>query len=333
MITNRVLAGSKAKEPRPPIRRPKAPTANNSSPAPKPPKKSGQNNNASQGGNRGTGVNSVVNGQIRAGVNDARKERRVVRREAATARRAAVRDYKRSLGDLDYIYGETGDYVKNMGQQIHDQYAQQTTRAEAAQAALVQQLQSNSTDTGQGLSSELSRLGLQGVDNSQFAADAQNAVNVAQQTGANDLSNISAQQTGADAISSLLGGMVAGSRASGYGTAQNTLDTNLYDIYQTKRDGYNQVREAISDLRGTRKDLTAQMLQQLGGGHWGRYLRKHHGSGGSSGGSQGYGGGYTGSSGGGSSSGGTTSTKPTSKNPKGTDINSLLLGGIVRRRK
>ncbi len=300
--------------------------------APKPPQ-GNINGDQGQKPKRGPGnrVNRLVDAQIRAGLNDLRKERRMIRRETATERRAAKRDYERGLGDLNYIYGETADYTNALGNQIQQNYSGLRDRSQAAQSALVQALSGNSTGVAGQLTSDLSDLGISGVDASQFQADAANALNVAAQTGANNMANINAAASGAADISSLIQGMVAGSKASAYGSQLNDLNDRLFEASQAKRDGYAQVREAISDLKGTRKDLTLQMLQQLGGSQWGKYLRKRGKGKPSSSGYRSYGGGSYSSGGGGSYSSGGSGFAAEDSGDSPT-LNQLLLNGLNKRR-
>ena len=279
-MAGRVQAGSGARDPkRPPIRHlpgPKNTQTQGNAPV-------GNNGGRHQGNNPIPGyriknkkmaglVNALVQSQIRAGVDDARKERRMIRREADSSRRKAIKNNRRALGDLNYIFGETGDYMKAMGQQIDQQYGQSQAALQASQAALTQQLQANSQGVAGAVGGDLAALGISNMSDMGFQNDALLAQNLATQQGANQQANLSAQQQGAAAISALLQGMNAGSKMSQYGIQNNALNDELYEIAQGKRDGYNQVREAISDLRGKRGDLTLQQLQALAGSQWAKYL-------------------------------------------------------------
>ncbi len=306
-------------------------TGNNTDQSKSKPKGKPSGNGGGRGG-RGNRVNRLVDAQIRAGVDDLRKERRMVRREAATERRAAKRDYRQGLGDLDYIYGETADYTNAMGQQIQANYGAAKDRASQAQAALVAALGGNSAAAQTNVTDNLSQLGISGINMDQFSADAANALSNASISGANNMAAIDAAASGAADISALIQGMVAGSKSAAYGEQLNDLNDRLFENSQMKRDGLMQVREAISDLRGTRKDLTLQMLQQLGGSQWGRYLR-NRGRGGSRGGSyssSGYSGSY---SGGGSSSSSSGGSGFTSENGGKANLNQLLLNGLAHRKR
>src|SRR6185369_9701095 len=105
-------------------------------------------NRTGTGGRIGALANQLVNGEIRAGVDSLRQDRRIARRQAKRDRSQTNADYKRSLGDLNYVYGETGDYINNMNGQINQAYTDQASRTAAAQQAFVNQLQANSQNAG-----------------------------------------------------------------------------------------------------------------------------------------------------------------------------------------
>lgn len=211
--------------------------------------------------------------EIREGVQDLRHQRRVVRHEASEDRQKTKADYQRGLGDLEHIYGETGDFIAHQGNLINNQYEATQDRATTAQNALLNVLSQGSSEVAGGANAELARLGIEGSgDMGEFAADAANNTAIAQQTGANNMANLEAMQAGAGSISALLSGMNAGQHQSNVGQQLNARNDRFAEIQQNKIDNFNEVREAIKELKGQRGDLVRQLLEQMTNTRWGQYM-------------------------------------------------------------
>jgi hypothetical protein len=224
----------------------------------------------------GVSVNEAkrsVASQIREGVRDLRKERRQVRWEASQDRQKAKTDYKRGNEDLSHIYGETSDYINYQQQQMDQQFAAGQDRVAASTNALLDVLNQTSTTNANAANAQMNALGIgAGGDMGEFAADATNNSAVAAQGGANAAANLGAMQTGADAIGNLVAGMNQGQYMSAQGRNLNARNDRFAEIQQGKLDNYQQVREAVGELRESRPDLVRQLLDQMQQSKWGQYM-------------------------------------------------------------
>jgi hypothetical protein len=219
-------------------------------------------------------VNQLVNGIIRGELNDIRKDRRQVRRESRNMRNQARRDYRRGVNDLNHVFGETDDYLGFLNNQNQQTITGARSNAELATQALQQALGGTYAGAQADGTAELERLGIEGGGNfGQLIADNANAQNVALQSGANTDSTLGLMGANADQMGSLLRGMNQGSYMSHIGKNLNARNDKLAEIQQNKIDGYNKVREAMSDAKGSRRDLFIQLLTQLQQTGWNQYLQ------------------------------------------------------------
>ncbi len=207
--------------------------------------------------------------------------------------RAARRLYRRSVGDINHIYDESGDYINYQNGLINQQTVNAQASSQQLAAQLAAQLSATGTAAQTGADSELARLGISGsAMPGYFAADQASAQNVGSLIGANNQQNIALMGQGASQVGSLLAGANAGARGSSLGQALTT-----------RNEAIAKVHEAMQAARAGRKDMVLQLFEQLAQSGWGRYM-----SGGGGGSSSG--GGYSsagyGSSGSSSSSGGNT---------------------------
>lgn len=221
---------------------------------------------------------SLVNAQLKGSINEVRNERQKVRRETQAERQRANSLYSRSVGDINHVFGETGDYIGSQNQAIQQNYGGLTDRTTQAQAALMQHLQQSGTDTASGVTSELARLGIQGSPGmnagnlDQFAADQSFVEGQAAIGGQNQLANIGAQQTAAGDVGQLLMGMNAGGQASALGQAASAKSQAMFEAEANKKSAVEQLRRAMKDLRMSRPDLVRQMLEQILQSRWGMYM-------------------------------------------------------------
>ena len=295
-------------------------------------------------------LNRLIRSQIRPEIKALRRERRDVRRDARDEIQSTRNQYKRTKADLNKIYGETGEYIAGRNADTLAGFNQAKTDSSASQAALIAQLGLNASGVSGGATDELGRLGISG---DQFLGGAQADANfmggLAAQQGANQQSNLDLMASAAGGIGNLLLGMNQGSLASSLGQARNDRTDALNDIRSTRRDTVSDINRAIRDTRSSRKDLAAQLYQQLLQTNWGMFVdsknlqqnqqqinlqrraqrfserqsrRAASGSGGGSGGSGGGGGSRSGGGSGGSSS-----------NNYYTTSNDLLLGALLGGKK
>ncbi len=166
---------------------------------------------------------------------------------------AANRQYDRSIGDINYLFGESGDYINYQNNLMAQQNTAARTQAQQLASQLSAQLASNGTQAQSGANSELSRMGLgQAEIPGYFAADQANAQNVASIMGANSDSNLAMMGTAGAQVGNLLAGANAASKASAAGRAMGNRDEMIA-----------KVRDAMRQMKGSRKDLTLQLLEQL----------------------------------------------------------------------
>lgn len=238
--------------------------------------KSLPNKNKDGGRKGGKGLEAtarrLANGVIRDEVRDLRDQNKEVNRAAENAIDTARFQYQRGLGDLEYIGGETSDYVKSLGDKTQAMYGQTSLAQNAAAAALQQQL-GGIYDTGaSAANTELERLGIgDGSDSflQQMRSDQANASSVGAINSANAQSTLGAMQANSGAVSDLLGGMVQGSMLSNVGRNLNDRNDAFMDIRNEKQDQQALIRDAIKSARGSRQDVFFQLLQQLRQSGWG----------------------------------------------------------------
>lgn len=236
--------------------------------------KSLPNKNKDGGRKGGKGLEAtarrLANGVIRDEVRDLRGQNKEVNRAAENAIDTARFQYQRGLGDLEYIGGETTDYVKSMGDKTQAMYGQTSLAQSAAAAALQQQLGGIYEQGAAGANSELSRLGINQDDfMGQMRVDGANAQATGAAQSASAASTLGAMQANSGAVSDLLGGMVQGSMLSNVGRNLNDRNDAFMDIRNEKQDQQALIRDAIKSARGSRQDVFFQLLQQLKQSGWG----------------------------------------------------------------
>lgn len=229
-----------------------------------------------KGGYKGVNTKTVrrlTGGVLRDELNDLRRQRRMVRRESRNDAIDAKNAYKRGKQDLRHVYGESTDYLNFLRNQNQQMYSDQQNQSQAATAALQAQLGGTYSGAQQGAMDELARLGIsQGGNFSQLQSDAANQQALAQQSGANAQSTMGLAAQNSDALAGLLQGMNQGQMVSDFGKNLNARNDALADVRQNKMDQMNVVREAMSDARGSRRDLFFQLLQQLQQTGWDQFM-------------------------------------------------------------
>ncbi len=206
-------------------------------------------------------VNSTVRPTIQAMLRDKAK----VNTQAGDAIQDANSLYSRSVGDLNHIFGAADQKVSSLGQQINSGYDQTMGQVAAQDAASGQQVASNNSAVQQAIMSELSRLGLSsnmGVSES-LMGDAALSQNVSTQTASNNQANLQGSQQAANTVSGLLGGMIAGSKASNMGQVLNTRNADVADVGRAQRDDLSEIMGSIQEMRKSKPGMIRDMLMQL----------------------------------------------------------------------
>lgn len=217
-----------------------------------------------KGVNKGM-VRQLINQTVRPELMAMRGDRRYVNRQADRAIGDANSLYDRSVGDLNYVFGEAGDYISNLGQQVNAGYDQTGQRMAGFDQAGQSAMQANTSAVQQAINAQLQGLGISqqaGVDPT-LQQDAAFAQNQAIQQAANNQTNNAAAQQSANTLTSLLGGMIAGSKASNLGLASQTRQTGINDINRAKQDDLSTVNESMQQLRASKPGMIREMLLQL----------------------------------------------------------------------
>jgi hypothetical protein len=247
------------------------------------PEKKGPNKSGGGGGGKGLPGGSglektarrLTNSVIRDEVQDLQGQRRQVNRAARHANLEVRNQYRRGAGDLDYVHGETADYIGSQNAIADSQFNVAGAEQAAASAALQSQLQ-NVYDAGEGsATAEMARLGITGPTGQaaggflgQLAADSANAQATGAINSTNNAANLSAMQANSGAVGNLLAGMNQGSYMSGIGQNLNAKNTSLNENREEQGDQLALVREAIMEAQGSRKDTFFQLLTQLKQSGW-----------------------------------------------------------------
>jgi hypothetical protein len=218
-------------------------------------------------------VKRLVNGVIRDEVRDLDRERKSVRREYKRDAVDVNRQYKRGRQDLKHVFGETGDYLGYLGNQASDQAQQQSNQIALAQKALEQQLGNTYTGAADQVTGELDRLGISGGGSlGQLQADYANNQALGAQAGANAQSTLGLMGGNTQQMMGLLQGMNQGSYMSNAGLNLQRRNDALIEARGNRDENMQAIRDAIRDVRGGRRDLFFQMLNQLQETGWGQYM-------------------------------------------------------------
>jgi hypothetical protein len=263
--------------------RPKVPVKKgNTKPAKKPAGKQGGGSDffGAVGGYKGVNKNKVkrlTNGLMREETRGLRKQQREVGRQSRRDSNAARRDYARGVGDLNYVHGETTDYIGGLAQRNQQNQQNAMSQQAQAQAALMGMLGDTYSGAQSGASQELARLGIQGGGSfQQLNADQANAQNVAAQSGTNAQTTLGMAGQNSAANMQMLQGMNQGSMMQGIGQNLNARNDALGTVRDNRIAQQNEVRTALQEARATRKDLFFQLLQQLQQTGWDQYVQQRN---------------------------------------------------------
>lgn len=206
----------------------------------------------------------LVQLQIQEALNELRREKQGVGRDYQHGVEDANTLYNRSIGDLEHIYKESGDYIGFQNQAIADAFAANKAENAAATQALLGTLSGNTSGVIGGVDAEMARLGITGAANTGgISADGAFAGNLAGINGANEQANIAAMAAGSADVGNLLLGMNAGSRSSHMGQAVNDRNYMLTELLRNRDDNLNDIRQAMRDVRGKKGGMINELLMQL----------------------------------------------------------------------
>ena len=226
-------------------------------------------------GVRKSNVKRLVNGVMGDEIRDLRSQSRSVRRDARDGINQANVAYERGKGDLNYVHGETSDYLSDLARRNQANQQQAVGQQAQAQQALQGMLGQTYSGAQSGASQELARLGISGGGSfQQLNADSANAQAVAAQSGANAQSTLGLAGSNASSAMQMLQGMNQGSMMQGLGQNLNARNDALSEVRNNRTDQMNEVRNAMQEARGTRKDMFFQLLQQLQQTGWDQYVQQ-----------------------------------------------------------
>jgi hypothetical protein len=220
-------------------------------------------------------VSRLTNGLMREEMNGLNRQAREIKRDANEQINIARTDYERGKGDLNYVHGETDDYISSLAQKNQLNNQQVLGQQQAAQQALQSMLGSTYSGAQTSAQNELARLGISGGGNfQQLSADQANAQGVAAQSGANTNSTLDMAGQNASSAMQMLQGMNQGSMMQGLGQALNAKNDSLAETQNNRIGQLNEVRTAMQEANATRKDLFLQLLMQLQQTGWDQYVQK-----------------------------------------------------------
>lgn len=226
-------------------------------------------------GVRKSNVSRLVNGLMREEMNGLNKQARGIKTDATQGINRARTDYNRGVGDLNYVHGETSDYLSSLAQRNTQNTQNAQGQAQVAQQALQAMLGDTYSGAQSGANQELARLGIQGGGSfEQLGQDSANAQAVAQQTGANNQSTLGMIGQNSAAGMEMLQGMNQGSMMQGLGQNLNARNDAMAEVSNNRIDQLNEVRQAMQEANATRKDLFFQLLQQLQQTGWDQYVQR-----------------------------------------------------------
>ena len=149
--------------------------------------------------------------------------------------------FKRSKGDLDYLFNEAKDYNRAQSEKINQRFASTGEDIGALFDTFKAENEASTGNRRDAAMAELQRLGIQQSGLGTFDEDAANAASMADVNNSNVSANLAAMQAGAGEVGDLLAGMATGSHASAVGQATNTRNSAVADINQN----FNQYRREV----------------------------------------------------------------------------------------
>lgn len=215
-------------------------------------------------------VNSVINPEIRS----LQSQSKQVERDYKTGTSEANNAYERGKGDIDYIYGETADYLNSLKAKGQADATTAANKSAAAAAALSARLGDTYSGVQNSVGQELARLGISGGGNmSGLMADAANAQYMGNQASQNAMSTLSQANSNADMGMALLQGMNTGSKTSAAGKNLNARNDALSQLAANRIANLNKIGDALTETRKSRSDLFTQLFNQFQQSGWKGFLR------------------------------------------------------------
>lgn len=219
-------------------------------------------------------VNKLVDSVLAPEIRGLESQRNQVQRDYMTGVNEASNLYERGKGDLDYIYGETQDFMGGLKNKSAAEAAAGRDRSAVAAQALRSRLGDTYSGVQNDSAAELARLGISGGGNmSGLLADAANAHYTADQSSENARSTLDATTGNADLVMNLLQGMNTGSKLSASGKNLNKRNDAHSALNANRISNLNKLGDAITETRASRSDLFTQLFSQLQQSGWKGFLR------------------------------------------------------------
>jgi Fe-S cluster biosynthesis and repair protein YggX len=250
--------------------------------------KNGNDNNNGNGNGNGNGrygayagykgvkrkrAANLVDGELKSLMHMLRRELRSGRRELRHEAGDVRQEFRNERQDINKIFGETGEFIGQQNGLIDERFKASNAQAQAAQAALMEQLGGmNSANTG-AVGDELGRLGMDmGAFGGQLAADQGYATDMAAISGANNAANLQAMQAASGTMGNMLLGMNEGSKGSMLSANMRNRDEQIGDIRDAKHDFTKDVQQRVLDAKSQRGDMIRSMLEQMAQTGWAQYI-------------------------------------------------------------
>lgn len=210
--------------------------------------------------------------EIRDVLQDIRNEIKQERREAQHDRKEVNREYRRTKGDVNLAFGESGEFMGQQNDIISGRFADAQSQQAAAQQALMGQLGQNAQKSLGGAGDELARLGLSGDFGNQAGADQLYAQQAAQLMNAGQQGNLDAMQGNAQSVGDMLLSMNSGAKANMLTQALVGRNDARHGIREDRNDTINDLQSQARQTKREKGSITREILQQLAQLGWAQYV-------------------------------------------------------------
>lgn len=228
-------------------------------------------------------IQNAFNEQIR----QIEQQRAMEQTRRDQANQAAEDLYRRSVGDANHVYDQTGAYVGEQNRAIEDLFKTSIAGNKEANTGLAATLAQLSQQNASGAGNELARLGIQGAGMGSYLQDAGLNESLSAQQSANEQSNLSLSNQGAIEVGKLLSGMNEGQRGSVLGNVLVTRD----NTFKTNNDAFQLVQQQLAMAQANAQAKRDQMLAEYAAAQAAARSRSRSSYGRSSGGRRSSGGG------------------------------------------
>lgn len=170
---------------------------------------------------------------------------------------------KRRREDLNYIFGETADYLAGLEGDQNTRYDNRADNLKELFGNLEQKNQNVSDRNYNELQSEMRRLGIEGGLTGNFQRDANFMEMLGNTSEGNALANLQSDRRSAKSIMDMFQGTMKGERASQIGQAWNDQGDALADIRSDYGTLFSNLRGDISDIRANKGKAIQELLMTL----------------------------------------------------------------------